>query len=224
MRKLMLMLLLPFLLVGCAGGTFANLIPLPKVLDGQLEDGTYTSPMGSFSVLTPFSADSYAFTYMEVDEGGKGNWENVRFRSSTAPTEIYRVETGIAGEGDTVRKAEEYLDEVGTGFKKRYETNGATDFEKVSSGSVMLETGEAVFSLHRYTAPSRFSLFNLSSSEPYAGWALIVVHASPKGVLYLSFDFSSECDPCERGDLDGVRELHPGIDRMLSSILVNWER
>lgn len=77
MRKLIL--LLPILLTGCAGGTFGNLVPLPKILDGILENGVYTSPKGSFRVLSPFPEGKYEFTYMEVNEGGKDNWETFGF-------------------------------------------------------------------------------------------------------------------------------------------------
>lgn len=130
----------------------------------------------------------------------------------------------MASENDTVRSAKEYLDETGAHFKQRYEASGVQEFENISSGTVMLEPGEAAFSLHRYNVPPKFSLLNLSSSTPYTGWALIVVHASPKGALYLSFDFPGPCEPCESGDLDGVRKLNPGIDRMLSSISLNWSK
>jgi hypothetical protein len=92
----------------------------------------------------------------------------------------------------------------------------------VSSGEVELAVGEAVFSIHRYTAPPRFSVTKASSSIPYPAWLLMVTHASPGGVLALSFDFSGKCEPCEAGDIDGVRAIQSGVDRMFDSVAVNW--
>lgn len=222
MRKIFV-LATSFLLASCAGGTFGNLLPLPKFLKGSIEDGLYSSPTGVFSVVTPFLQDSTPFAYMEVKENSKDGWDSVTFYSSTHTRNRYRVEAGLASEEDVIRDAEYYLSESSKFFKDKYTAAGATNYQVVSSGGVVIGDGDARFSIHRYTAPPRFSVLNLASTASYQAWILIVTRVTEDGVLYMSFDFPGDCEPCSKGDIESLRGDHKDIDRMLDSIKVNWD-
>lgn len=86
-------LLVVFISTGCrtTGGIIGGLIPAPKFTKGDLTDGLYLAQDMSFSVVSPFPEDSYAYTYMSVSEEYTEKEINVVFSSSAAPAEVYRV-------------------------------------------------------------------------------------------------------------------------------------
>lgn len=222
MRKVLVLIIL-ILLASCAGGTLGNLFPMPKFLKGSIEDGLYTSPKGIFSVLAPFSQGSTPFTYMEVQESSRDSWDGVTFYSSTHSRNRYRVEVGLASQGDVIQDTDHYLNESSKYFMEKYTTAGATNYQIVMSGKMAMGNGDASFSIHRYTAPSNFSVLNIASTAPYQAWILIVTRASKCGLLYMSFEFAGNCEPCSRGDIEALRDGRGDIDRMLDSIKVRAE-
>ncbi len=66
------------ILTGCAGGTIGGLLPAPKILNGKLNNLTYTSPDSIFSVTAPVTEERGEWTYTEVNE----NHESSKDQSS----------------------------------------------------------------------------------------------------------------------------------------------
>ncbi len=56
------------ILSGCAGGTIGGLLPAPKILKGHLDNLSYTSPDGVFSVTAPVTEERGEWRYTEVKE------------------------------------------------------------------------------------------------------------------------------------------------------------
>lgn len=205
---------------GCSGGIIGNLIPAPKILEGDITDSRYESPQKNFSVLTPFPEGSADFTYMSAKERSHGSWESVVFQSSTKPHSIYRIETGIAGPEDKVRTAEEYAKESFLHFQKRYLQSGMKNYEMVTKGKTTISGKPYAYVISSYQVPSRFLIGNLTSTRPYTGWSILMVHAQPKGVIYQSYDFEGECPPCRNGNLQEVFKNRTDVSRMINSLQV----
>jgi hypothetical protein len=87
MKKIMIPILLfgfVIFLTSCGGGTFANLIPLPKILKGDVTNDIYTSPDKKFQIQIPHptkksSTDSYEWGYTKIEEGKDGGLTFVIF-------------------------------------------------------------------------------------------------------------------------------------------------
>ncbi len=98
-------LLVLALLPACSttGGTALGLFPMPKFLDGDIEDDVYTGGDGAFRVALPHPEDSYEFTYMQVKEesGANGEWY-VSFGPAAFDQSIYRLEIGLARDPATL--------------------------------------------------------------------------------------------------------------------------
>ncbi|GMM86979.1 hypothetical protein [Pseudoalteromonas sp. MTN2-4] len=98
MQILKIIILLSFLsfFSGCSstGGTIGGLFPAPKLLDGKIENNTYFSKDGDFSVSIPHKEDTYEYTYLQVKEqyGKFGTY--ISFGPAAIDQSIYRLEIG----------------------------------------------------------------------------------------------------------------------------------
>lgn len=80
------------LLGGCSGGMLGNLVPLPKILKGDVRNNVYYAKNDLFSITSPFAQDSGAYTYAEIKEIYKDGQGFVAFSSSMAPGQYYHVD------------------------------------------------------------------------------------------------------------------------------------
>jgi|GEM_PF-1746936 len=89
---------------GCAGGTLGNLIPLPKMLKGDVRNSVYYAKGDLFSIDSPFPQGSADYTYAEVKETYRDKQALVTFHTSTAGAEYYHadVERLPESSGDSV--------------------------------------------------------------------------------------------------------------------------
>ena len=84
-----------FFLTSCAGGTIGGLFPAPKILKGKLDNLTYTSPDGIFSVNAPVKEERGEWRYTEVRENHEtGKDQNFWFVGFKTPydSHYYTVE------------------------------------------------------------------------------------------------------------------------------------
>ena len=105
--SLAVLLLLP---AACSstGGTWLGLVPAPKFLDGDIEDGVYTAEGGAFSVEVPYEEGSSDFRYMAVKEQRNGLEWYVSFGPAVDQA-IFRVNFIERMEGTPIQP----LDELG---------------------------------------------------------------------------------------------------------------
>ena len=130
MRSSLAVAVLALLASGCAatGGHFLGYFPLPKLLSGSLEGGTYRPESGVFEVWAPFSdADGHARTrwrWGTVTEVAEFERTSVRFMPlgyDRFTAEVYPVLTGHEPTvTELVRRADELIVDL-TGGEVPYE-------------------------------------------------------------------------------------------------------
>ena len=81
---------------GGSGGTLGGLIPLPKVLKGEVKGGTYFSPNNIFKVRLPHPPaksheDEYEWKYTKVREVGDGTVIGVVFGTAAFDLNLYHA-------------------------------------------------------------------------------------------------------------------------------------
>jgi hypothetical protein len=135
--------LLAVLLVlgGCSGtgGTFGNLVPLPKLLRGTVEGNVYYAPDRSFSVATPHPStgsgrETYEWTYAKVKEGEDEGLRFVEFGPFAWDLSRYSVDVFPPAPGVT-------LDKAADNYFRHVMEGDAEQFESLSHAETTLTVG-----------------------------------------------------------------------------------
>lgn len=94
--KKFIIVFISIIVVGCSstGGTIGGLFPAPKILDGKIENDTYFSKNGHFSVSVPHKDGTYEFTYLQIKEQYNELGAYVSFGPAAMDQSIYRLEIG----------------------------------------------------------------------------------------------------------------------------------
>ena len=74
------------------GGTIGGLIPAPKVIEGQIENGIYTSPENEFSIDVPNWNEKSEYRYMQIKEQFSNAGQYLSFGPAAQNRNIYRIE------------------------------------------------------------------------------------------------------------------------------------
>ena len=141
---IMLMTTLLFL-SGCTGtgGTLGNLIPLPKIMQGTVENGTYFAPDQSFSIATPHVSEgngdeTYEWTYAKVKEGGKEGLQFVEFGPFAFDQNTYSVDVFQPPKGLTLNVAAENY------FKNKLK-DSANKYELLAKAEIQIKGRNALY-------------------------------------------------------------------------------
>jgi len=93
LAKITLAATLAAVLSSCAstGGTFLNLFPVPKSMDGDVSKTTYTAPGNAFVVDLPYGRESYEWKYAEVRELEDQGVIGIIFGPAALDQDLYHV-------------------------------------------------------------------------------------------------------------------------------------
>ena len=182
MRQKRFLILLPVmaLFMGCGGGTLGNLIPLPKLLKGNVKDDIYTSPDNKFQIQIPHptkrgSADDYEWTYTKVAEGQEGSLTYVVF--GPAALDLNRYHAVVVKNIKKIDKpTREQADFTIDKYIQNAESKTGQKFKNLRSDNITINGTDAVYKV--YGSSSAYLVFSYLDYKTYTASIIAEVNRS----------------------------------------------
>lgn len=182
MKRMRLWILFPVmvLFVGCGGGTLGNLIPLPKILKGNVNDDIYTSPDKKFQIQIPYptkqsSSEDYEWNYAKVAEGQDGSLTYVVF--GPAALDLNRYHAVVVR---NVRKIDMSVQQQADFTIGKYvqdaESKTGQKFTNLCSDNITINGTDAVYKV--YGGGGEFLVFSYLDYKTYTASIIAEVNRS----------------------------------------------
>lgn len=158
------------------GGTIGGLIPAPKVIEGQIENGIYTSSENEFSIDIPNWNEKYEYRYMQIKEQFFNTGQYLSFGPAVLNRTIYRLEfvRKLSRESYEI-ELESVKDQIFDGYIAQIENAYGSKAKLISERRGVFNSKNSFSRVYKQHTPEKKKLFSADVAEDLRYHAIDIV-------------------------------------------------